>query len=202
MLAGDKAEGKIDIETAIYKDDSHQFEHTRTGYRVEAGGRLAVNVSGHCDYYSGIKTGCLVPAADIACKMTSAERVAQQLNLTGNNSPNCSVVNEFMLSVAKTILSKSEVGNATLARFEAKGRGIMFGEDFSPFMNIGPLFVKGSIKIEDSDKGITVSSIAIKNSLDSAIFPGVHYCKFVSPARLIDYIMIDSLKPKSGCLNA
>jgi len=202
MLAGSAADGKVDVVGSVYKDDSHQFEHTRTGYAVEADGHLAVNVSGHNDYYSGISTGCLVPASNIACKMTAAERIAQQLKLTGNSSPNCSDVNKYVVQLAEQILSQTEAGNNTLARFKAKGRGIMFGDDFSPFGNIGPLFVKGSIKIEDSSKGITISSIAIKNGIDSAIFPGVHYCKFVSPARIIDYMMIDSLKKKSGCLNA
>ena len=35
----------------------------------------------------------------------------------------------------------------------------------------------------------------------SPLFPGVHYCKLLSPARVVDYIMIDSLKPKTTCLN-
>merc|ERR1711871_1258642 len=103
--------------------------------------------------------------------------------------------------MAKEFLQSTAVGKTTLARFMAKGRGIFFGEDFSPFGNIGPLFVKGTIKIDDSAAGITISSIAIKSGIDSWIFPGVHYCKFVSPARIIDYMMIDSLKTESGCLN-
>jgi len=201
MLAGDKAQDLVDIEDAIYKDDSHEFEHTRTGYRVEVGGRIALNVSGHDDYYSGVSDGCLVPAEDIGCKMTSAERISEQLKLTNNSSPDCIEVNKYALQIATNILSKSEVGNNTLARFQAKGRGIMFANDFSPIGNIGPLFVSGTIKIEDSAQGITISSIAIKNSINEPIFPGAHYCKLVSPARLIDYMMIDSLKNSSGCLN-
>jgi hypothetical protein len=105
------------------------------------------------------------------------------------------------VQLAEEILAKSEAGKATLARYKKRGRGIFFGADFSPLGNIGPLFVKGSIKIQDSPKGITVSSITISSAITSPLFPGVHYCKFISPARVIDYIMIDSLKEKSGCLN-
>jgi len=201
MLAGDKAQDKVGIDLDIYKSDSHEFEHTRTTYKM-VDGRLMLNVSGHDDYYSGITSGCLVPASNVGCKMTSSDRIAQQLKIEGNSSPNCSEVNHYIVEQAMEILNLTETGQATLARYKARGRGIFFGDDFSPFENIGPLFVSGSIKIEDSAKGITISSIAIKNSLDSAIFPGVHYCKFVSPARVIDYMMIDSLKEKSGCLNA
>jgi hypothetical protein len=46
-----------------------------------------------------------------------------------------------------------------------------------------------------------VASIAVHTQLDSALFPGVQYCKMLSPARVIDYIMSDSLKNVSGCLN-
>ena len=41
----------------------------------------------------------------------------------------------------------------------------------------------------------------IPTSMRSPLFPGVHYCKLLSPARVVDYIMIDSLKPKTTCLN-
>merc|ERR1711907_382006 len=201
MLAGDAAEAAVDVGSTVYKSDSHEFEHTRTTYQSEPGHRLELNVSGHNDYYSGVTSGCLVPAEDIGCKMTSSDRIAQQLNISGNSNPNCSVVNEYMVHVAEQILNSSSVGRATLERFRAKGRGIFFGPDFSPFGNIGPLFVSGTIKIEDSSKGITISSITINNPVSSPIFPGVHYCKFVSPARVIDYMMIDSLKNESGCLN-
>merc|ERR1711871_899920 len=201
LMAGSAVESKVDVVSSVYKSDSHEFEHTRTAYSKEKNGRLALNVSGHNDYYSGITVGCLVPASDIGCKMTSSDRIAQQLNVTGNTSPNCSAMNEYVVHLATEILNQTEVGRNTLARYHARGRGIFFAPDFSPLGNIGPLFVKGNIKIEDSAKGITISSIAIKNSINSAIFPGVHYCKFVSPARVIDYMMIDSLKNASGCLN-
>ena len=205
---------QVDIDLNIYKQDSHEFEHTRTTYAAEAGGRLALNVSGHDDYYSGISTGCLVPAEvthddcetqlitgldshsivpcillllllklcmvvyvwwcvvcvamwccdvsnccsaqNVGCKMTSSDRIAQQLKLTDNSSPNCSDVNKWALQQALDILGKSEVGKATLAGFKAKGRGIFFADDFAPFENIGPLFVKGNIKIADSSKVCSV----------------------------------------------
>merc|ERR1712151_1427508 len=38
-------------------------------------------------------------------------------------------------------------------------------------------------------------------ALTSHIFPGIHYCKFLSPARVIEYYMTDGLKASSTCLN-
>jgi len=60
------------------------------------------------------------------------------------------------------------------------------------------------MKIKDDTKNncLEVASLVEgPQSLKSHIFPGVFYCKLLSPARMIDYIMIDSLKAKSGCLN-
>lgn len=201
ILSGDPASESVVVPPVIYKDDAHEFEHTRIGYSPD-GSKLSLNASGHNDYYSGIPNSCLVPAASIDCKMVASERVAQQLNITNNTSPSCADVNKAAVDTAIKILSDGgDTAQATLARYHAKGRGISMGPDFAPFGNIGPLFIQGSLKIADSSDGITVSSIAIHTQLDSKLFPGVHYCKLLSPARVLDYIYTDSLKNKSGCLN-
>merc|ERR1712070_164174 len=72
ILAGLPASERVRVNPVVYKDDSHEFEHTRVAYSVEAGA-LLLNASGHNDYYSGISTGCLVPAASVDCKMVSSE---------------------------------------------------------------------------------------------------------------------------------
>jgi hypothetical protein len=57
--------------------------------------------------------------------------------------------------------------------------------------------------IKDNKQGcFEVDSLAEgPQALKSHIFPGTFYCKFISPARIIDYIMTDSLKAHSTCLN-
>jgi hypothetical protein len=60
------------------------------------------------------------------------------------------------------------------------------------------------MRIKDDKKNNCLEVASLREGptgLDSHIFPGIHYCKLLSPARVIDYIMIDSLKEKSGCLN-
>jgi len=201
ILSGSPAAQRVRVNPVVYKDDAHQFEHTRVGYRADSAG-IVLNASSHNDYYSGISTGCLVPAASVDCKMVSSERVAQLLNITNNTSPSCKDVNQVAVNTALAILSNSgPTANKTLSRYMERGRTIAFADDFAPFENIGPLFIKGSLKITDSAEGITVSSIAIHTQLNSTLFPGVHYCKLLSPARVLDYIYTDSLKKKSGCLN-
>jgi hypothetical protein len=89
-----------------------------------------------------------------------------------------------------------------MARHKTVGRPICFKKDFTAFGNIGPLFIKETMKIKDTGDCLEVSSMVLgPQKLDSKIFPGVHYCKLLSPARVIDYYMTDSLKKISGCLN-
>lgn len=54
--------------------------------------------------------------------------------------------------------------------------------------------------IKDSKDGTCLNVASLSEGptkLKSHIFPGIHYCKLISPARFVDYIMIDSLKKSS-----
>jgi len=89
-----------------------------------------------------------------------------------------------------------------MARHKFNERPICFKKDFTAPGNIGPLFVKETMSIKDKGTCLEVSSMRLgPQALTSHIFPGVHYCKLLSPARVIDYYMTDSLKAISGCLN-
>ena len=58
------------------------------------------------------------------------------------------------------------------------------------------------IKDDTSDNCLKAKSLKEgPTKLDSKIFPGIFYCKFLSPARVIEYYMTDGLKSKSTCLN-
>jgi hypothetical protein len=77
-------------------------------------------------------------------------------------------------------------------------------DDFTATGNIGPLWVKESMRIKDDKENncLEVASLVEgPTKLHSLLFPGVHYCKLISPARIVDFIMTDSLKETSGCLN-
>lgn len=119
-----------------------------------------------------------------------------------NNTKTCEDVNRYAVEVAEGLLYQTPQGEMIMARHKTVGRPICFKKDFTPFGNIGPLFVKESISIKDKGDCLEVSSLADgPTKLTSHIFPGIHYCKLLSPARVIDYYMTDSLKAKSGCLN-
>ena len=95
-------------------------------------------------------------------------------------------------------------GTHALERFKMSGRPICLYDDFTPFLNIGPLFVKETIEVKDDKDNGCLSVKSLKEgptSLKSWLFPGVHYCKLLSPARVVEYYMTDGLKSKSTCLN-
>jgi len=114
----------------------------------------------------------------------------------------CEDVNRYAIEVAENLLYQTPNGEMVMARHKFKGRPICLKKDFTPFGNIGPLFIKESISIKDNGDCLEVASLADgPTKLTSHIFPGIHYCKLLSPARVIDYYMTDSLKAISGCLN-
>lgn len=79
-----------------------------------------------------------------------------------------------------------------------------YDDDWHPTGNIGPLFVSESMTIKDDKKRncLKVSSLSEgPQKLTSHIFPGIHYCKLISPARFVDYITIDGVKSKTTCMN-
>jgi hypothetical protein len=56
------------------------------------------------------------------------------------------------------------------------------------------LFLLTGITLEERADCLAVAALKLQTELDSNIFPGVHYCKVLSPARALDWIMTDSLK--------
>ena len=52
----------------------------------------------------------------------------------------------------------------------------------------GPAWIHESLELKFNDTCMIASSVKISTSLDSHLFPGVHYCKLLSPARVVDWI--------------
>ena len=196
---------------SVYETESKPFEDSRVAYTpVVNTDHVQFNVSGHNNYYSGLIQAagmCITPAQEIGCKMASADRVAQQLGLSSeqyDGTMTCADMNQYAIDLAEQILGESSVGQKTLKRFQQRGRRICLGKDFTPTGNIGPLFIKEKIKVKDDSKNHCLSVESEREGptgLHSLIFPGIHYCKLLSPARVIEYYMTDSLKDTSTCLN-
>jgi len=210
-IAGIKTSDVDRLEViSVYLTEAKDFKDTHVGYTPVENNHVQFNVVGHDDYYSDsalhMSTMCISPAEDIGCKLASADRVAEQLGLTADQydgSLTCADMNQYAIDLAEQIMQSTENGRKALDRFKSRGRPICLGDDFAPPGNIGPLFVKERISIKDDfkDNCLKVKSLKDETDLKSRIFPGIHYCKFLSPARVIEYYMTDSLKSKSTCMN-
>lgn len=94
---------------SIYKNETKPFEDTRVGWVIEDNA-ATFNVSGHNKYYDGkldVADSCISPANELGCKMMSANRIAQVLNVTADNFNDklrCIDVNKYAEEMAHTIL--------------------------------------------------------------------------------------------------
>jgi len=129
-------------------------------------------------------------ANQIACKLISDERVAQQLGYPVITGRNCYEVNNEALSVAKNFL-QSSWPNA-LSRWEKQGKGINFAPDSETYL--GPQWLITNLDWQEDQDNVTITSISLYSHLTSPIYPGNHYCKVISPAKLIEWITTFSLK--------
>jgi len=175
--------------------DSSNLEHCHPNWTVSAEG-LAVNSCSHADYYLDVaNTGSITAASEIACKMLSSDRVAQQLK-TKAEDPKvpCKDGNRYSVELAETLAAKR-----TLERFKRIGRGWCFAEDSPTLGNVGPLWVfHDALTLNENATCMAVSSPVLKTEIDGKIYPGNHYCKFLSPARVLDWMMTDGIKKFSA----
>ncbi|GMH59636.1 hypothetical protein TL16_g02868 [Triparma laevis f. inornata] len=183
-----------DTRSCAYLNSTDDLEHSRSQYAPSPSdpSNLLVNVSGHANYYRDFKnTGSITAASQIACKMLTGARIAEQLNIeydatTSRNT--CKEVNEYFYEQALQSIEGTEVYN----RYLQSGKKICFKDDFDAYFSAGPAWIKESLEIKEDDDCLSVASVKIDTALDSNLFPGVHYCKLLSPARVLDWVMTDS----------
>ncbi|GFS10221.1 hypothetical protein ElyMa_003055700 [Elysia marginata] len=77
-------------------------------------------------------------------------------------------------------------------RYRRHGRLITFKDDL--VYGTGFQWASQPLVIEESDKGLTVQGVALVTSMSSTFFPGMHYCKVLSPYRAMEWINVDSLR--------
>ena len=112
---------------STYWNSSSTLEHSRTKYSTDAAGIVTLGVHGHNAYYRDIQnTGSFSAAKEIACKMLSGERVAQQLNTTLISKVMCEDINRKAESIAESLLLPT-----SLQRFQQQGRPLTYKPDWS-----------------------------------------------------------------------
>lgn len=172
---------------------STELEHCHPNWTVaEGSSKVLVRTCSHTDYYRDIdNTGSITAASEIACKLHSADRIAQLLNVSVSQPrPSCKDGNRHAVELAESLAAP-----ATLERFRRSGRGWCFLDDTPTPFGIGPVWIfTESLKLTENATCLSMSSPVISTALDGHIYPGSLYCKMLSPARALDWMMTDSLK--------
>jgi hypothetical protein len=137
-----------------------------------------------------------VSAFELTTKMNSRQLV---YSMFGRDAPEsldegsrCKTINEAALEWALNTVS-----DEARERYEAKGTKYVMVEDNVPRIEAGPFFIWKYVEYTPRPVRNVVEVAAM-----SAFFPlsageygaGNHYCKLVSPARIVEWIMVDSLR--------
>ena len=139
-------------------------------------------------------------AWEIKCKMSSRQRIWEKAGMKNVNFNKtdlgdiCKDINQASLEYAEKI-----TGEKTLARYNKVGVPYVMGADMGPY-NEGPLWIWHYMNytlVEDKGKKeVLVRSPMMRTPTDYPIpaARGFHYCKLLSPARVLEHIYIDSLR--------
>jgi len=189
LPAADQSKLKVQPCTLI-TTGLHQFEHQHTNYTVQSDGSLEVSCFSDVEPPAMSISESQFSAKSVDCKMVDATRVAEQLHIKTDGNVACADINGKAVEVAKKLLPAK-----SLKRHEARGRGVCFMPDYTVPGNVGPLWVKSSVKMTETEKCLEVASSKLVSTVKSPIFPGNHYCKLLSVSAALDWMMTDSHKP-------
>ncbi|CAK9114120.1 Hypothetical protein (Fragment) [Durusdinium trenchii] len=191
VLSGLQAEDEAKLEVLDgFHISSPNLEHCHPNW-TQASQGLTVRSCSHTNYYPDLSnTGKITAALEIGCKMVSATRIEEKLKVQAleDHLP-CKEMNKRAVQLAEELAFSS-----TLRRYNAHGRSWCFLGD-SPSV-AGPVWVfKDRLLLKENKTCMSVQSPAMLTELNALICPGIHYCKLLSPARVLDWMMTDSLKP-------
>lgn len=130
-------------------------------------------------------------AGEIGCKMSSSDYLALKLNTTAEHSDrDCASINKYALETAQSLLSDEQT-----KRWQRRGgRGICVVEDRQTPGNVGPYWIYGTANYTETESCLQVEGFHLKLEVDAGHLPGVEYCKLMSPAFAVDYLLTGSMK--------
>ena len=138
-----------------------------------------------------------VAAQELRVKFKSRQSIHEALgqfnvdvkNIDGFDT--CKDLNQFALDWG---LQKSS--SEALARYNKLGTKMVIGNDMGPYIN-GPKWIWTPLSMEFVNNELIIRSPSLMTSMDYPIskIRGFQYCKLLSPAKVLEWIYIDSLRP-------
>jgi len=186
----------VDLDqTFLTVDDPFQIEHQHTSCELNDEGNLYINVSSMAEYDIGravqVSQGLVLSTAsatDLACKMVSRDKVGDVLGDALSNDRTCKDLNQVAVDYAMDLMAGNDI-TSTYDRFKEIGYKIVLKDD--KMITIGPQWclTKLSWKEDAKNEQVTVQSAALLSPITSSIYPGNHYCKLLSPVRVVEWAM-------------
>lgn len=158
-------------------------------------------------YYKDKDDSGLVPnsACEIRAKLKSRQSVMLaagfknvSFNVTDSGSW-CKKINQLAYNVSVNELSDP----VTKTRFMKYGSPMVMGED-QGCMHNGGLWIYLPMKYSWEDSGgentLVLRSVQLSTDITYpiGIFAGMHYCKLLSPARVMEWVYVDGLREKNS----
>jgi hypothetical protein len=139
-----------------------------------------------------------VSAIEIATKMVSRQKAC---NVTGQEScpdslddgDRCAAINREAIDLALT----QGCSESCRQRYESQGTPLRVISDRKPFPPAGPWWIFNYLSFQRNETSHTMdvsSWYAFYSTSGLKYGAGNHYCKLLSPARALEWIMIDSLR--------
>jgi len=135
-----------------------------------------------------------VSSVTISTKMVSRQLL---FNVTGFPSPDdldsgsrCKTINSAAVDWAM-----QQASAAALARYRSRGVPLVLGEDLEPTIPAGPWWIWSYMQYTSTPTALNVSSYFAFYDLSANPYgAGNHYCHLLSPARVLEWIYVDSLR--------
>jgi hypothetical protein len=119
--------------------------------------------------------------------------VQNQLPGAGGKAPAanlCQAANEAAIASAQSLVTST-----SLSRWSAVGKQVRTAADTTTSTGVG--FLASSLGWDTSGAAVTLTGVSLATSTSAAVFPGVYECIVLSPAQMVEWMMVDSL-PKLG----
>ncbi len=196
MVSGldDAALGRLQI-THEFFENLVPFVMSKPSLDVAAGQSLRLETRVHNSYAFDVADAspdAPETANEIACKMKNQAAIAKALQIApGSGAVTCKDINEAAMRYAL-----EHVSPAAKTRYLTKGYQLVFLPDKE--VGTGISWVSSGLafnKVSDGSRAFEVKSTGMVTSLDAdARFAGMHYCKLLSPAKAVEWVMVDGLK--------
>lgn len=131
-----------------------------------------------------------VSANEIACKMKSLEAITHALNttVTSKDAVTCIYVNQILMQAVPSLVTP-----ASYKRYQQWGKPIVLQDDLQ--YTAGPTWVAAGLHFEITPTRVQVASPALHTDMSAPFgLGGMQYCKLFSPAKAVEWILVDSLK--------